>query len=155
MSNTTIQVPTNVVAAGEFLGRNLVAIIGVLAVALLASIVVEVIKRRYNAKREDTEQLAKKTVAHLLTLFTTIFTGLGYFIFLAQSNTPFLSQLPYVGQGVTEALGVAYLLYNVRLNKSYQTFANWASKWTKSSPSSLDLAQPAQVVPVAAADELA
>lgn len=159
MSQTTVTVPDSLVQAWKFFDRNHVAIIGVLVVALISSIVVELFKRKYNAKQlkqaeGEAVQLSKRGVAWLLTVITTLFTALGYAIFLVQSNKSYVSQLPYIGQGVTEALGVAYLLYNLRLNKSYQTFANWASKWSKSKPTDTDLQQPPVEPPVAQGDVL-
>lgn len=157
--STTVTVPNNVVEAWRFFDRNHIAIIGVLVVALLASIVTEVVKRKYNARQlkqaeVDAVKLSKKATAWILTASTTAFTAIGYVLFLYQQNKGFVAQIPYIGEGVTQSVGVAYLLYSLRLNKSYQTFATWASKWSKTKPTESNLPQPAEPTP-AAGDDLA
>lgn len=158
---TTVTVPDSLVQAWNVFDRNHVAVIGVLVVALLASIVTEVVKRKYNAKQfskmlvgEEWKaiKLSKKAIAWILTASTTLFTSLGYVLFLYQGNKSFVAQVPYIGTGVTEAVGVGYLLYNLRLNKSYTTFVAWAGKFSKS-PTASNLPQPA--APASGDDQLA
>jgi cytochrome c biogenesis protein CcdA len=142
-----LTVPTDVVGISKVIQAHWVIALGVFLVAVLASIVVEVIKRKYNAKQQA--DMAKKTVGWLLVTFTTLFTILGYGVFFLQANQNFLQTLPFVGQHVIEALGVAYTLYNLRLNKWYTNFALWASKWTntKASIPATTTAAPAPVAP--------
>lgn len=123
-----LTVPTNVVELSKVVQAHWLIALGVVVVAILASIAVELIKRRYNRKQQ--EEMTKKAVAWLLVFFSTVFTVLSYGIFFLQANQSFFETLPYVGQHVVEVLGVAYTLYNLRLNKWYKSFALWASKWT-------------------------
>lgn len=136
MQNQTILiVPAWVVNTLHFIKDNWTVATAVVVVAVLASIVVELLKRRYKAKHqlvtaEDTARL-KKLIAWLLVVFTTLFSWLGYVLLFATSNVSLLQSLPIVGQHALEAIAVAYTLYNLRLNKWYKSFAVWASKWSK------------------------
>jgi quinol-cytochrome oxidoreductase complex cytochrome b subunit len=126
----TVTLPDWAYQLVRFLDRNWQAILGVVLIAILASATVEVVKRRYTLKQD--EKMAKRAVAWLLTTISAGFTTLGYLIFLAQSNETLVKQIPYIGQGVIEVLGTAYLLYNLRLNKTWQNVANVLGKWSKS-----------------------
>jgi cytochrome c biogenesis protein CcdA len=99
-------------------------VVAVVVVAVLASIVVEVVKRK-GITTEDKDK-AKKAVTWLLVVFTTLFSWLAYVIFFLQTNLSVLQQLPVVGSHAVEALGVAFTLYNLRLSKWYKGFAAWA-----------------------------
>ena len=110
-----------------------VAVAAVLVVAaLIASVIVEVYRRHYSKK--NFEKLGKAWTALLLAAISSAFTGLGYLLLLAQSNTEYLSTLPFVGKHIFGVLGVAYTIYNLRLNKTYQTIADKLNKWTKKTP---------------------
>lgn len=104
-------------------------VVAITGIALLASIVVEVIKRRHNAKQQ--EKMAKKAVAWLLASFTFLFSAATYFIAFAQNNATFLSSLPVVGQYTVQAMGVAWFIYNIKLNKWFQGVADVLGKWSK------------------------
>lgn len=105
------------------------------AAGLLATITLEVIRRRYTAKQikkmgDDAVKLGKATTALLLGGISALFTGLGYLLVLAQGNSSMLSTLPFVGKHFLEVIGVAYSLYNLRLNKTYQHVADILNKWS-------------------------
>lgn len=104
-------------------------VISVLATALLASIVVEVYKRHYTAKQQ--EALAKHYIALLLTFLTALFTAASYFITFAQTNAGIVNVIPFLGRHVPQAVGAAYIIYNLRLNKTYQTVASKLNSWSK------------------------
>ena len=127
-SQTILIVPSWVMQAAHFVQHNWTVVAGVVATAIFASLAVEVLKRRYNAKQE--EVMAKKAVAWLLVVFSTLFSWLAYAIFFAQGHADWLKTLPVVGSHSAEALGLAYTLYALRLSKWYKSFAAWASKWT-------------------------
>lgn len=128
MNQQILIVPDWVVRAVHWVEHNWTVVVGVLIVAVLASVFVEVIKRRYNAKQE--EAMAKHIVAWLLVVFSTLFSWLAYAIFYTQNHTSLLDSLPVIGSHTTEALGLAYTLYAVRLSTWYRGFAAWASRWT-------------------------
>src|SRR3954464_14226950 len=95
-----LTVPTDVIGIYKVLQAHWLIALGVVVVAVLASLVVEVIKRKYNAKQQ--EEMAKRTIGWLLVFFSTVFTVLSYGIFFLQANQGFLETLPYVGQHVVE-----------------------------------------------------
>lgn len=144
MSQTTITVPPAVVGAVHFLERNWVAIVGICIVAVLASIVTEVTKRHINVNKEVQTEVdrAKKIVRWTLLATSSGFTLLGYFIWFVQANEPTLKQLPVIGQSEVEVLGVAWGLYNFRLNKTFATWAARLGKWSSAKPAKSQLPQP-------------
>lgn len=124
----TITVPAWVYTSYHYVIHNWTTVAGVLGVAVIASVVTELIKRYHNKKQ--LEDLSKKAIAWLLVVFSTLFTALGYAILYAQGHLDSLKTLPIIGSHATEALGLAYTLYNLRLSKYYKAFAAWASKET-------------------------
>ena len=118
-------------------------LVGVLVVALLASIAVELIKRKYSASKQV--DLAKHWTAVILTASASLFTLASYFIAFAQNNASFVSAFPFLARHMPQAVGVAYFVYNIRLSKWYQNVANVLGKWS----SSADAVTPPQpVVPI-------
>lgn len=113
--------------------------VALVVAAVLASIVVEVITRHYNKKQlqkfaDDAKKYSKAATAVLLTIVSTAFTYLGYLLFLAQNNQDALSAIPFVGKHVAAVVGIAYVIYNVRLNKTYKHVADLLGKWSSSKP---------------------
>lgn len=132
MNSQTVTVPAWVVQTLHWVNHNWTVVVGVFVVAVLGITFVEVVKRKYNAKQE--EAMAKRVIAWLLLVSTTFFSWLAYALFYTQGHQTFLQTLPVIGSHVTESLGVGYTLYNLRLNKWYEAFANWASKETAQAP---------------------
>lgn len=129
MQTVTVTIPTWVNPFGAS-AETWLLIVSVCGAALLASIIVEVIKRKYNANQQ--EALAKHYTALLLAAFTSLFTAVSYFLSFAQSNAAILNVVPFLGRHVPQAIGAAYVFYNLRLNKTYQTVAQFLGKWSKS-----------------------
>lgn len=123
-----ISVPDWLYQFSHFIGRNWQAIVGIILIALLASIVTEVTKHKLSVSQEK-DQL-KKIVRWVLVAVSTGFTVLGYFVFFVQGNEPILKQLPIIGQSEVEVLGTAWALYNFRLNKTFVTWQARLSKWS-------------------------
>lgn len=154
---TTIVVPDALVQAIEFIDRNSTAIIGILAVVLLASITTEVIKRKWlkghlqakyiNEDIEIVKQKVQAAVAWLLLASASAFTYVGFAIFFLDSTRSTWSQLPVVGEATTSVLGLCYLFYSFKGSKWYQRFAAWASKFSKTKTES-NLPQPELTQPV-------
>lgn len=137
MTTVTFNIPNwaDPVGASE---RTWALVISILATALVASIILEVVKRKYSKAQvkkglDEVTPMAKHYVALILTALTSLFTAASYFIVFAQTNASTLSVVPYLGTHVPQAIGVAYLLYNLRLNKTYQNVATQLGKWSKSS----------------------
>lgn len=134
-NSTTVIVPNWVISVGNYAAHNWTTVLGVVVVAILASITVELIKR-HGVSTDDKKKL-KRVVTWLLSVITTLFTVLGYVLIYATANQSFLQSLPVIGSHTLEALAVAYTLYNLRLNKYYEAFATWATKYTASKQQSL------------------
>jgi type II secretory pathway pseudopilin PulG len=99
-------------------------------IAVLSSVLLDVYRRHYNKKQQI--QLAKHYTALLLAALTTVFTALGYFLVFAQGDPSWLKGIPFVAEHSTEAVGIAVTLYNIRLNKWYQSVADKLNTWSKS-----------------------
>lgn len=115
--------------------QTLLVVAVLVAAAVLASIVLEVLLRHYNKKQllqfgDKAVKLSKAWVAISLSVLSAAFTWLGYLLVLAQSNTDYLSSLPFVGKHITGVVGTGYILYNLRLNKTYQHVANILTRWS-------------------------
>lgn len=144
----TITIPNWVYQAYSFTKHNWTTVAGVVVVAIIASIVVEVSIRHYKSKKEivspnDIAKL-KKFIAWLLVIFSTLFSWLSYVIFFAQTNAGVLQAIPIIGSHSAEAVGTAYVLYQLRLNKYYKAFAIWASKWTGKKTTAPVVVQPVE-----------
>lgn len=124
----TLIVPDSLYQATHFLERNWTAIVGIVIVALLSCIVTEAVKHKVSLSQE--QDRAKKVVRWTLLAVSAGFTTLGYVIFFLQQNDSFLKQLPVVGQSVVEVLGVAWTLYNFRLNKTFQNVTQKLTSWS-------------------------
>lgn len=130
MSQLTLNVPTITV------DERAVYITAVLiGCALLSSIAFEIYRRRHNAKQlkqlgDDALKMSKAATAVVMTGISSVFTALGYLLFLAGDHVDLLSTLPFVGKHVPAVIGTGWLLYNLRLNKTYQNVANVLSKWS-------------------------
>lgn len=112
----------------------LVTVVLVVA-AILASITLELYKRHYENKKSEPDpeaivKLAKPLVALLLGALSAAFTWLGYLIVVAQSHTAYLASLPFVGKHVFGVIGIAYAIYNLRLNKTYENVAAKLTAWS-------------------------
>jgi hypothetical protein len=146
MENThQLTVPDWFFQIGLFLERNWTAILGILLVALLASVVTELAKHKFNLKFEEAR--AKKLVRWTLLVVTSGFTAIGYFIWFAQANTSLLKNLPYVGQAEVEVLGAAWYLYNFRLNKTFKNVTAKLASWSETKAVNPSLPQPATSLP--------
>jgi hypothetical protein len=146
MTTLTFNVPDWVDPLGAS-ERTWALIISILAAALVASILVEIFKRKYNAAQwkkaqDEITPLAKHYVALLLTALASLFTAASYFIVFAQTNASTLSVVPFLGDHVPQAIGAAYLLYNLRLNKTYKNVAGFLGKWSKEKPATTGVADP-------------
>jgi hypothetical protein len=146
MTTYTFSVPDWVSPTGTS-ERTWALVIFLLLVAVLSAAAVEILKRRYNAKQwkkaqGSIEPMAKHVVALLLTAFASIFAGAGYFILFAQANASVLSALPFIGVHMPQVVGTAYLLYNFRLNKTFQKVATVLGKWSKEKPAATGVADP-------------
>lgn len=115
--------------------------------AVLSSIVVELYKRHYFKKKDV--KLAKSWTATWLTGASVFFTYLGYALFLASANMPFLKTLPYVGEHSLQVLGIAYTIYNIRLSKWYNGISKLLSNWTKSEDVALPASTTIKLEPIA------
>jgi hypothetical protein len=121
MSNITIPVPSGI-TKGE------IAALIISTAGILTTLVIELYKRHYNAKQllkfgENMIKLSGTKIALIAASSSALFTYLGALLFLAQSNSAFLSELPFVGKFFWSAMGVGYFLYNLRLSKWYKAFA--------------------------------
>lgn len=124
----TLTVPAWVYSAYHFVVHNWTVVVGVIVVAIIASIALELVKRQHNKKQLN--NLGKKALAWLLVVFSALFSALAYFLIYAQGHLSALKALPIIGSHTTQSIGLAYALYNIRLNKYYKAFAAWASKET-------------------------
>lgn len=138
MNETTVIVPNWVISLSDYAVHNWTTVLGVIVVAILASVTVELIKR-HGVTTDDKKKL-KRVVTWLLSVITTLFTVLGYVLIYATANQSFLQSLPVIGSHTLEALAVAYTLYNLRLNKYYEAFATWATKYTSNKQQALPVA---------------
>lgn len=128
MNTNTITVPGWIVGTAHFLDRNWIALVGIVLIALLASILTELAKHQWSVKYETDK--VKQLVRWTLLALTSAFTLLGYVVFYLQASKPFLAQVPHIGQAEIEVLGAAWTLYNFRLNKSFKVWADRLSKWS-------------------------
>lgn len=124
----TISLPNAPYQALHVLHRDWQAILGVVFVAVLASIVTEAVKHKVSLSQE--EDRAKRIVRWTLLVTSSGFTAIGYFVAFANQHQSLLSQVPAVGQSVAEVLGAAWTLYNFRLNKTFETVTAALSKWS-------------------------
>lgn len=109
-----------------------------------ASIIVELIKRKHSLKQQ--QDMANKTIAWLLTAFTTLFTFTGYAFFFIQSNSSIFSAFPFLARHVPQVLGVLWFVYQLRLNKWYKAFANKFGKKPISNSETIVLADQTEPV---------
>jgi hypothetical protein len=124
METQTVNVPVWLVDLYHYGQRNWVGAVILLITAVLAITVTEYFKYRKKKKIEIVSASDKakfsRYIAYVLTASLTFFNVLGQFIWFASNNLSVLQQLPIVGKHVLNGLGVAYLLYNLRLNKYYR-----------------------------------
>lgn len=126
----TLTLPHWLAQTVHFFGRNWEGILGIIAIALVSSIIVEVLKHKGSWTQEEAK--CKAVVRWGLLIISAGFTALGYVIFFLQSNESALKQLPQIGQAEVEVLGAAWTLYNFRLNKTYKNVASKLASWSKS-----------------------
>lgn len=122
----TITIPDGLYQATRDVYHNWPVVIAVLVGALLISVVVEVIKRRYTAKQQA--KMLSETAQKLLALSATVFAGLGYMLPFMQQNLTVLRSLPHVGEFAISIYAFANLLYAVRLKTWYKVVASWLSR---------------------------
>lgn len=160
MSQTTLTVPVGVVEAAHFIERNFWAFLGALLIAVLASLVTEVIKRKGLKPRlnlEEDKKRLQKLVTWVLALVSVLFTFLGYITTAAHFALPALTKYPVLAEACLSIYGASNFLYNVRLNKTWQKWADRLSSWTKSSTKTPVTATPLvdlpQQTPVVASED--
>ncbi len=142
MNNTVLIVPLWVTNAVHFLERNWVAMVGIAVIALLSCLVTEFAKHKWSTQYEEAK--AKTIVRWVLLTVSAGFTALGTVIYFLQTNGMYLKDIPYIGQNEVEVLGVAWGLYNFRLNKTFANIRAKLGKWSD-----------AKIPPVTPADTLA
>lgn len=142
----TVTIPDPLYQAARDVYHNVPVVIAVLVGALLISIVVEVIKRRYTKKQ--LQKMESETAQKLLALFAAVFTGLGYLLPYLQQNLTVLRSLPYVGVYAISIYAFANLLYAVRLKSWYKVVAAWLTRESTS-----DTTEPAAEAPVSPAPQ--
>lgn len=140
MSQLTLNVPT--IQVDE---RAFYVTLVLIGAALVTITAYEIIKRRYTTKQlkefgELAQKRSKVAVAVILASLSTLFTTLGYLLFLAQDHMDLLQALPFVGKHVMTVLGTGWLIYNLRLNKTFQNVSEVLGKWTtKKQPTETEL----------------
>lgn len=107
---------------------------GLVFIATVLSIVVVNIYKNHYLNKKDIK-LAKHWVALWVTGSSTFFTYLGWLVAIASANSSLLSGLPYVGKHALQVIGLAYVVYNVRLNKVYKGIVSGLTSYSKSDDS--------------------
>lgn len=147
----TITVPNWVFQGADFVKHNFSLSVCVLVVAVIGSIITELLK--HTKITPDEKKKLAKVSTYLYIVLTAFFSFLGYALVLAQANLSFLQSLPVIGTHTLEALGVGFTLYNIRLKGWYKTFTAWLKKnsdkpaTTAESPSVVETPDPTQDAP--------